>query len=79
MSPAQIGPLTALFESIATAVGAGILLGGFVAGIYRLVREWPRQDRLEAHVLIDGYAGGLAGVAVVLLDLAFSLWLGLTK
>jgi hypothetical protein len=69
MALAQIGPLTAVFEAFAAAVGAGIVLGGFALGIYRLTMRRPR-DELEARVLADGYAGGLVGVLVTLIDLA---------
>lgn len=66
----QIGPLTSLFEGFATAVGAGIVLGSFTMGIYRLLAKQPRRE-LEYRVLIDGYSGGAVGVFVVLLDLFF--------
>jgi hypothetical protein len=65
---AQVGPLTTIFEGFAAAVGAGIVLGSFVLGIYRLTTNHPR-DELEARVLTDGYAGGLVGVLVTLIDL----------
>lgn len=68
MGLAQVGPLTSLFEGFAAAVGAGIVLGGFLVGLYRVLRGGSRRE-LERHVLIDGYSGGLAGVFVVLLDL----------
>lgn len=67
MAIAQIGPLTGLLEGIATAVGAGILLGSFTMGVYGLAFGRPRQD-LEERVLTDGYFGGLLGIGVVLLD-----------
>jgi hypothetical protein len=65
---AQVGPFTAVFEALAAAVGAGIVLGGFALGIYRLTTKHPREE-LEARVLMDGYAGGLVGVLVTLIDL----------
>lgn len=68
MGLAQIGPLTAVFEGLAAAVGAGIVLGGFALGIYRLATRHPREE-LEARVLMDGYAGGLLGVLIALIDL----------
>jgi hypothetical protein len=67
MASAQIGPATALFEGLAAAVGAGIVLGSFVMGICRLLANRSRKA-LEAQVLTDGYMGGLVGVFVVLLD-----------
>jgi uncharacterized membrane protein HdeD (DUF308 family) len=68
MSLAQIGPITTIFEGLATAVGAGILLGGFVLGLSRFWASRSRRE-LENNVLLDGYLGGIAGVAAVLLDL----------
>ncbi len=68
MPLAQIGPLTTLFEGVATAVGAGIILEGFTLGLYRF---WISRSRLELenNVLLDGYLGGIAGVSMVLLAL----------
>jgi hypothetical protein len=68
MASAQIGPLTEVFEAVAAAVGAGVVLGGFSAGICRLTMGQPRAE-IEAKVLADGYLGGLVGVFVVCLDL----------
>lgn len=68
MAVAQIGPLTSAFEALATGVGAGILLGGFASGVYRLATKRPRKE-LEGRVLTDGYVGGVAAVLVVLIDL----------
>jgi hypothetical protein len=69
MLTAQIGPLTSVAESMATAVGAGILLGGFAMGAVGVAAGWPRQ-KLDDHVLFFGYAGGVVAVALSLLDLA---------
>jgi hypothetical protein len=68
MTFAQIGPLTAAFEALATAVGAGVLLGSFAVGTFGLVAKWPRKE-LGARALTDGYVGGGVGVLVSLLDL----------
>lgn len=73
MTFAQVGPLTTLFEGLATAVGAGIVLGSFAMGIFRTLAKRPRKE-LETKVLIDGYAGGVVGVVVVFLDLIVALW-----
>ena len=68
MSFAQVGPLTTLFEGFATAVGAGIVLGGFAIGLYRFWTSRSPRD-LENNVLLDGYMGGIVGLGVVLFDL----------
>jgi hypothetical protein len=68
MAVAQIGPYTTALEAGATAVAAGIVLGSFAMGIYRLMKKRPRRE-LEAQVLIDGYVGGIIGAFVALFDL----------
>lgn len=68
MALAQIGPMTAVFEAIATAVSAGIVLGSFTMGIAGLVLGWSRRE-IGYRALTDGYIGGIAGVAFVLFDL----------
>lgn len=64
----QIGPFTAVFEAVATAVGAGIVLGSFAMGTVGLVARWPRHE-LAARALTDGYVGGIAALFIVLADL----------
>jgi len=54
-------------EALATVVGAGMLLGGFGAGIFGFFARQPRQF-LEARVLAYGYFGGFLGIALALLD-----------
>jgi hypothetical protein len=68
MALGQIGPLTALLEWLATMVGSGILLGGFVMGILGLLMGQSMQV-LAARAMKDGYAGGAVGVLLVLADL----------
>jgi hypothetical protein len=70
MAFAQIGFLTALMESAATAVGAGIVLGGFLTGVVGLVAGWPRP-KFDARVLVYGYFGGFAGSVAMFADITF--------
>jgi hypothetical protein len=58
---AQIGPFTGLFEAVASAVGAGMLLGGFVAGATGLVRRWPKRQ-FDRRLLRSSYGGVLAAL-----------------
>jgi hypothetical protein len=67
---AQIGPLTGLLESFAAAVGAGMLLGGFAAGLVALIRGWPRR-LFDRSVLESSYAGGAVAIIVILADITF--------
>lgn len=46
MTLAQIGPLTTAMESLATAVGAGMVLAAFGTGAIGSIAGWPRL-RLE--------------------------------
>jgi hypothetical protein len=70
MALGAIGPSTAGIELLATAVGAGILLGGFLAGLFGSALGWPHDLRAE-RVLVIGYGGGAVGVLAVLFDLFF--------
>jgi hypothetical protein len=68
MTPAQIGPATSAFEAVATAVGAGVLLGGVAVGVVGMASGWPRR-RLAERSLTDGYLGGVVGAVVLTIDL----------
>lgn len=70
MSLAQIGPLTAVFEATAAAVGAGILLGSFGSGLVGLLLG-DSKAAFEARVLRDGYIGGAAASLAILADITF--------
>jgi hypothetical protein len=71
MSIAEIGPFTSLMESAAAAIAAGMLLGGFVAGLTALIRrELPRQ-RFDWIVLQGGYGGGAGAILATLADITF--------
>jgi hypothetical protein len=63
-----VGPITSLVESTAAAVGASMLLGGFVVGIHGLVSSWPRP-MLERRALDGGYFGGAFGLAGFVADI----------
>jgi hypothetical protein len=69
----QIGFFTTALESLATAVGAGVLLGTFAMAVVGLGAGWPRRA-IEARALGDGCVGGVAGVALLVVDLAPVLW-----
>ena len=69
MALAQVGPFTAAFEAVATAVGAGIVLGGFVAGAHGLVVPGRRRPDRDVVVLNAGYGGGAVAVLAIAADL----------
>ena len=68
MAFAQIGPATRLLEALATAVGAGVLLGGVFMGMAGIAAGWSSED-LARRSLRDGYLGSLGGIACVAIDL----------
>lgn len=68
MALAQIGPFTAVTEALATAVGAGAVLGGIAAGIRELIRGSTRAQLAES-ALLGSYIGGAVGVGLALVDL----------
>jgi hypothetical protein len=68
MALAQIGPLTEIAESLATAVGSGMLLGAFGVGAVGVVAGWPREV-LEGDAPIAGYIGGIGAIVVIAIDL----------
>ena len=64
---AAIGPATSVLEAAATAVGAGMLLGGFVVGVASLI---SRRGYKSARAIGGaGYVGGVAALALLLVDL----------
>ena len=68
MALGQIGLLTNAAEALATAVGAGMLLGSFGIGALGLVAGRSRRA-LEERVLTDGYFGGILGMILAMVDL----------
>lgn len=61
---AAAGPLTGAFEELATSIGAGAVVGSFVAGIGAFTSRRSRE-RLEQWPVTGGYVGG--GLALLLL------------
>jgi|GEM_PF-2621398 len=70
MAFAQIGPLTGFLEIVAAAVGSGMLLGGFMAGLWGVIRTRPRRQ-LDRSVLVVGYIGGGSAILLVIVDIIF--------
>jgi hypothetical protein len=67
MALAQTGPLTTALEAVATAVGAGIVIFSFAAGIWGLAVGLSKGD-IENRALRGGYFGGALGAAIVAAD-----------
>jgi hypothetical protein len=71
MALAQIGPATGFMEALATAVGAGMVLSGFLVGGMATAFRWPKPT-LEEWALAGGSVGGGVAVLLVLIDLTMS-------
>jgi hypothetical protein len=68
MALAQIGPATGFMEALATAIGAGMVIGGFLAGIVGMGLGW-HKPKLDRSTLAGGYAGGGFAVLLLIIDL----------
>lgn len=63
-----VGPISALLEASATAVGVGMVLGGFLAGLRGLLWERARS-RVEQDVVNAGYIGAAFCLVVRLVEM----------
>lgn len=68
LAAGTIGALVPHFERAATAIAAGLVIGGFVGATRGYITARSRKE-VEAEALRDGYAGAIAGIALLLLDL----------
>jgi hypothetical protein len=64
---ASVGPGTSAVESIATSIGAGVLLGGFVVGALGTLLGW-NPERRDSMAVGAGYLGGTLVIAVAMAD-----------
>lgn len=67
MGLAQIGPFTSTVEAVATAMGAGVIVGSVAMGVVGMALGWPREE-IAGRAITDGYVGGLFGATLVALD-----------
>lgn len=63
------GPATELIEATATSIGAGMLIGGFIAGLFALASgvEPARRDHA---VLVGSSVVGLLAVGAAIVETA---------
>jgi hypothetical protein len=66
------GPATGVFESLASSIGAGLVVGGFVGGVRGLLVSRLRHVSEEGAV-VGGYVGGAVGLALLLIDILGNL------
>ena len=65
---AQIGFFTTLLELAATAIGAGVVVGGFLAAAVGVLIPQSRKEA-EGNPLTDVFWGGLLGMFCLCADL----------
>lgn len=62
---AAAGPITASVEAAAASVGAGMVLGGFLAGLLGSVLGWRGSVRDEAMVITSSIVGLVVAILLV--------------
>jgi VIT1/CCC1 family predicted Fe2+/Mn2+ transporter len=67
-SIAQVGLATSALAASATSIGAGVVVGGFLAATGAMLGKRSRRE-VEDTALRDGYIGGVCGMLCLLLDL----------
>ena len=65
--PLAAGPLTSFITSLAAAVGAGVVLGGFAAGVVAFALGMGVERDAKA-VRAGGYCDGLFALLAVVAD-----------
>jgi hypothetical protein len=64
----SVGIVTPVFEALARAIGAGVVVGGFAGATGGVVFNWSRRQ-VEGHAMRDGYFGAVLAVFGLLVDL----------
>ena len=64
---ASVGSATAALEALAASIGAGAIVGGFLAGLasFAVGRTLPKS---EEEALRGSYLGGLIGLVALIID-----------
>jgi hypothetical protein len=65
---AYIGFATSVLQTVATSIGTGVVVGGFVAATGAMLGGRSRKE-VESTSFRDGYIGGVAGLFCLLWDL----------
>lgn len=65
---ASTGPTTAVLEALASSVGAGLVVGGFLGGVGGFLSS-RSLDRSEKSALSGSYLGGTAGLLALVFDI----------
>jgi hypothetical protein len=67
---ASIGPTTAVLEALASSVGAGLVVGGFLGGVGGFLSS-RSLDGSERSALSGSYLGGATGLATLIFDIVW--------
>lgn len=65
---ASVGSATAGMEALASSIGAGALIGGFLGGLARVALDRSLAES-EEEALRGGYVGGVAGLMALAFDI----------
>ena len=65
---ASVGPATSIVEALATSIGSGFVVGGFVAGLVGFARTGGRIPS-ERSALIGSYLGGTFALGLLAFDI----------
>jgi hypothetical protein len=65
---ASAGPLTTVFGDVATAIGSGFVVGGFVGGLSGGVLGRPVRET-ERKALVGSYGGGAIALLALVIDI----------
>lgn len=68
LATGAIGFLSSLFEAAATAIGSGVVVGGFAGATAGIRYGWSRKQ-VEGHALRDSYLGAVAALCCLPVDL----------
>jgi hypothetical protein len=65
---ASAGPATTAFEALASTIGAGLVVGGFIGGLASFLsgRSRPRSEKAAFG---SSYAGGVLGLLLLAIDI----------
>jgi hypothetical protein len=65
---ADIGPATGLLQALASSIGTGLVVGGFIGGGHSLVFRGDQQAT-EEQAAKGGYAGATFGLGALGFDM----------
>lgn len=67
---ASIGPATSLLQALASSIGGGLVVGGFLGGVAGFL-SGRSLDRSERGALKGSYLGGAGGLLTLAFDIVW--------